>query len=341
MDKKKVAAIAAAGLLAGAFLGLSAWRYFTVVLPQEEQKEAEESALEQESKEQGRTEKDDSASAGPAEKYKGAGEAEFSILRNLRWAMAGGAKYASFSDPGLARTALVAKTAEDVEFEILATEGSIDDAGGVLAVVRLGEEYGTMTLISKAAAGDEAFADSPDSHYRFLSSLFGDSPFYDEPNRSVSIGGYERGISADLEKFKDGLNQKLESTIRDELPSVTEVTWLGSTTTTFSEDGYQLISTEYKCNDAAGSTVSVLYSPTDGAISVSVSGNSRAVVNEHIDLSSENVSSLEDGTVVIENPTDEQLAAASEDPNAIVNGGDAGSAGGSIVYPGEDGSGEA
>lgn len=277
--KNAVIAGAAAVLLVAGFLGASAWRYFTVVLPENQ---AEEQASRNEGEaaesEQQQNEGQENPAAGKNESgdsvsYSGDEESVWSILSGFSWTTAGGASYLSFSDDGTCRLAAKGSTsAPSEEFEILSVEGEPDSAQGCTVIVRQGNSYATMSFLSREAAGEEPFADMPDSDYRISCNLFNDgAPFYKDPSNEVYIS-YPSELPSFLAQDKALLDEAVSATVKAELPAVSSVSWNPYASFFYDEGGNGCYMTTYECDDAPNTSVTAMLYPDSGKTVVETSG---------------------------------------------------------------------
>lgn len=288
MEKKNkkpliIGAVCAALLVA--FLGASAWRYFAVVLPEQQAAEAEEALDETEKNalsasqreeadvENDRTDESEQDEQGEQVSYSGNEAAVWSILRGFTWTTPGGESYLSFADDGTVRAAAKGSTAAaPKEFEILSVEGEPESEQGCTVIARLGESYATMNFMSKAAAGEEAFAELPEADYRFSTSLFNDGAiFYKDPANEIETT-YPVELPSFLSDEKRFIDAAVKETVKAELPAVSVVSWEPYVSAFYDDEGSECYMTSYKCNDIINTSVTAFFYPATKNVAVETSG---------------------------------------------------------------------
>lgn len=270
--KKALMAAIAAGVLVAGFLGASAWRYFTVVLPENQASQEEQGEDSRKPAESG------NAATGEREtkravSYSGEEGSVWSVLSGFTWITNGGASYLSFADDGTCRMAAKGSTSTPAEkFEILSVEGDVDSEQGCIAIVRKGESYATLSLLSKAAAGEEPFADMPESDYRICCPLFNDgAPFFKDPANEIEIG-YPSELPSFLSQDKALLDEAVSSAVKSELPAVSSVSWEPYASFFYDDEGAGCYMTTYRCDDEPGTSVTAMFYPDTKKTVVETSG---------------------------------------------------------------------
>lgn len=289
MEKKNkkpliIGAVAAALLVA--FLGASAWRYFAVVLPEQQAAEAEEAldeteknaATDPQQKEESADKNGESEKAGEdgqskKASYSGKEGEVWSILSGFTWTTPGGESYLSFADDGTVRAAAKGSTAAaPKEFEILSVEGETDSEQGCTVIARLGESYATMNFMSKSAVGEEAFAELPEADYRFSTSLFNDGAiFYKDPANEIETA-YPVELPSFLAGEKQSIDAAVSETVKAELPAVSAVSWEPYVSAFYDDEGSECYMTSYKCNDTINTSVTAFFYPATKSVTVETSG---------------------------------------------------------------------
>ena len=282
MEKKNkkpliIGAVCAALLVA--FLGASAWRYFAVVLPEQQAAEAEETLDETEKNALSASQREEAdgenggTDKGEQVSYSGKEGEVWSILSGFTWTTPGGESYLSFADDGTVRAAAKGSTAAaPKEFEILSVEGETDSEQGCTVIARLGESYATMNFMSKSAAGEEAFAELPEADYRFSTSLFNDGAiFYKDPANEIETA-YPVELPSFLSDEKRFIDAAVKETVKAELPAVSVVSWEPYVSAFYDDEGSECYMTSYKCNDTINTSVTAFFYPATKNVTVETSG---------------------------------------------------------------------
>lgn len=328
MEKKRIVAIALVGALVLAFFGASAWRYFTVVKPEQEapaqsgQQSPEtpsETATEAGSDEQGGD--GPSPARGDEEsdvQYTGKEAELFAALKNNQWTSTSGESYLSFPSSTTAKYGNVAASAEEKEFEILTVEGNLDSADGCTAVVRFGDDYGTLLFKDRKHARDGQTWEEG-VNFKIYSPVICLEGMKDCPDKEVKIAGYEPGLPDELEENQEKLDSFVKKTVRAELPAAGTATWSRKAEYSYDDAGTLSIKTSYTVDDGRFTKVDVVFTPASGELRATV--KSAEVVEGESAAAGAPESGGQDET----GPSKEEIEQALADPNAVVNASDDGS----------------
>lgn len=301
MDSKKgkTILIIVAVVVVLAFVGVSAFRYFTVVAPSQgatQEEVAEES--------QGGEQQDNSdvnqasdtheepvsndASGNQNQNtvtYEGEAARLFSILDNFNWINTSG-EYLDFNSDGTVGKGTQRSSFNSSEFTIRSVEGTVDDPAGCEAVVTSGEQYAILRFVQNMPDTVSYFADFPDSDYRIDCSLFGDTPFYKVMTDGVVVDGYEYGAPDEVLAHQTEIDEKIAALVANEVPAVSKATWNKEASFGYSETGRTIIMM-YTCNNPSGTVVTVTYSPDTGDIQLFAGNDQNAFVEDKVEVSSE------------------------------------------------------
>lgn len=325
MEKKRVIAIAIVGALTITFLGVSAWRYFTVVVPQ--QSSAEQSQ-EQENLAAGDTDAAETVEATPEDtkhddetQYSGKEAELFAALKNNQWVSSSGESYLSFPSNSTAKFGNVASSAEEKEFEILTVEGNLDSADGCTAIARIGDDYGTLLFKDRKHARDGQDWEQG-VNFKIYSPVICLEGMKDCPDKEVKVTGYEQGLPYELEENREKLDFFVEKTVRAELPAAGTATWSKKAEYSYDESGLLSIKTAYTVDDGRFTKVEITFKPSTGELRASVkSAEVEETGNTAVAPGSGETGQKTDE----EGPSQEEIEQALADPNAVVNASDDGS----------------
>lgn len=293
MDNKKgkTALIVIAIVLVLGFAGVSAFRYFTVVAPNQAatEEQAQEGEMQEEKAENqdegaGESEAESAASANKTNQdtvsYEGEAAKLFSILYNFNWIDVNG-EYIEFNPDGTMSKGAQRADFTMSEFTIRAVDGTVDAAGGCQAVVSSGEQYYIMSFAQNSEANAALFADAPDSDYRIDCRLFGDKPFFKVMTDGVTVDGYEFGAPDEVLTHQKEIDAKIAELVASELPAVSKVTWTREATVSYSEEGKTIL-LMYSCNNPSSTLVTVTYTPSTGDTQIFAGNNENAFTESQI-----------------------------------------------------------
>lgn len=295
--KGKTILIVLAAVIVAVFLGMSAWRYFTVVQPA--QKAAEEAQQAAAGQGQEPTAQEDSEQSGESAQaaedtakndkdrvvYEGELARLFSVLDNFSWSNSTG-QYLEFNDDGTFSNGAQRSDFATQPFELLAIDGDMSGAGGCRAVVSSGENYYILQFVQNTPENTASFEAAPDSDYRIDCALFGDEPFFKVMTDGVTVDGYEFGAPDDVLAHQDEIDAKISELVAQELPAVSKVTWNREASVSYSEIGKTIL-LMYACNNPSGTIVTVTYTPSTGDIQLFAGNSKNSMVEDKVEVSTD------------------------------------------------------
>lgn len=267
MNRKKTILIILAAAIVLVFVGVSAVRYFTVVQPQQQasQQEAEQTSQENTTQSQDGTssepadsQKDSAKNESHSPRYSGESANVFSLLVNSTWVDPVSGQTAVFREEGTYGSAVRVDDAGADTFEILSVKGSLSDDAGCTAIVKLGNSYDMLTILTNNETTVSAFENSPESSVRIKCDTLGDHAFFRDPSQIVSVVGLDKGPN-ELVAHADDISQLLTSYCVAQLPVVSEATWNGIATYYYNDTTNPKLLVAFNCNDPQHSTVNVVY----------------------------------------------------------------------------------
>lgn len=300
-NKKRAAAIAFVAVLVALFVGASAFRYLTVVAPEQEaQRQAEEQALEEQEQAMENVGKDAQQPGGGEEQtgkseavanYSGAELDLFTVLSNFTWYAPAAGGYAEFGEDGTVSTGQQRSSFSSQEFTVLAVEGDIESSQGATAVVKVGEEYGTMRFVQNTAETASSFSESPESDFKFYCPLIGDGSYYKLPDNEVVVDGYENGAPDAVLAHREQIDAAIAKTVEEQLPAVSRATWNKEASISYAEADASIV-LMYECNDPSATVVTLVYTPSTGSCQTFVGNDESAAKEEKISDNAEGLDVL-------------------------------------------------
>ncbi len=317
-NKKRLAAIAFVAALVVAFVGASAFRYFTVVVPEQQAAQQAEEQAEQE-REQAREnigvqpdaeqDADGEEASETVASYSGAMLDLFTVLDNFTWYEPGNGGYAEFGQDGTVSTGTQRAAFAPRDFTILAVEGDLESAEGATAIVQVGDEYGTMRFVQNSADTAASFAESPESDFKFHCPLIGEGSYYKLPDAEVAVDGYENGAPDAVLAHRAEIDAAVSDVVEAELPAVSRATWNKEASISYAEADASIV-LMYECNDPRGTVVTLVYTPSTGACQVFVGNDQDATAETQISAEEGFEGQLPEGAEPIPQEAGEGQAAA-------------------------------